>query len=1048
MNGFPDVKINSFQLPGNDPNGGILVELGTVLNSPSPIGVQLGTIRLAVGYEGVALGTVQAENVNLAGGENNLLLKGTLVPQTDNASLAKVGNLFSNYVSGKFSNTTATGLSAAPDGVNSVSWLSDGFKTVQLNVALGVAEPLKIITGVSMGYLDLKFDPNNPYSPSVTAPQVKADFNIPFGFTLNITDVTQNITLGINQTTDKTDNFAIINVPMTPAVSDQQAGLLTFPLNNGAIAGIGGQEKVFDAYTFALTASDNYTFMVAGQASTKTKTPIGDINLSGITFNLPTSLKGLQFLNSSATIINSLDVTGGTAENLILSINVTMTNPADFSISTGDVSFLMGSNGTDLGVVTLGNLSLARGDNQKIASATFDPKSSDVGQNLLSSFVMGADNSVSISGYQNSTNIASLAGALGAVSLGSTLPGLKTALIQGASIVVSDDTPKTGIVGTKVSLANPFSAGLAITSVVASATYQGMPVGNIDQDISSNPFSVSGKTTGESNSLDMKMNIEPASVALLLRTLAVQGGLETKALDALLGLGGFHIDGQEDVTADASVFQGFNISQYVMQAMQSLAVDLQLKSSLVIGQYEDDLSFSQAGIKVKTDDTITKLIPIVGQPIVQQIVDGAVLAFETIILSAPTDSQFTVQMKGSITKAGPLDAAISFPVPLNVAWKGTKLGEVQMPTIQSKADVGANFDVTGTFTIVSGDGMAKFAAYMINNQDFVWDISTNGVAVNALGFTFTNVSMVKAVTLAGCNGFKDAVTIKSFDLPSDDPAGGITLIAETTISNPSQVGFNLAGVSFEAYFSQVDLGPLASNGAAVFPPKGTADISMKGRLIPQDSAGGLQAVTEVFENYLTAKDSALTVKGVSGSGPNGVVGWLSTAFKTLAIQNVILPGPATPPKLIPAITMKDMNLDFTKDPWAPPTGSNNVQAQVKNPFGFPLRVSKLNMDAEATYNGLKVASLTLPDEDATTDANGLVTTQFKDVPFKVANHELFSAFVKLLTLSPSVTFGLEGSTNTIATTAIGSLSLKNITFDVNTTLGGMVMKSLMPIQIY
>jgi hypothetical protein len=753
-------------------------------------------------------------------------------------------------------------------------------------------------------------------------------------------------------------------------------------------------------------------------------------------------------LNSSATIINSLDVTGGTAENLILSINVTMTNPADFSISTGDVSFLMGSNGTDLGVVTLGNLSLARGDNQKIASATFDPKSSDVGQNLLSSFVMGADNSVSISGYQNSTNIASLAGALGAVSLGSTLPGLKTALIQGASIVVSDDTPKTGIVGTKVSLANPFSAGLAITSVVASATYQGMPVGNIDQDISSNPFSVSGKTTGESNSLDMKMNIEPASVALLLRTLAVQGGLETKALDALLGLGGFHIDGQEDVTADASVFQGFNISQYVMQAMQSLAVDLQLKSSLVIGQYEDDLSFSQAGIKVKTDDTITKLIPIVGQPIVQQIVDGAVLAFETIILSAPTDSQFTVQMKGSITKAGPLDAAISFPVPLNVAWKGTKLGEVQMPTIQSKADVGANFDVTGTFTIVSGDGMAKFAAYMINNQDFVWDISTNGVAVNALGFTFTNVSMVKAVTLAGCNGFKDAVTIKSFDLPSDDPAGGITLIAETTISNPSQVGFNLAGVSFEAYFSQVDLGPLASNGAAVFPPKGTADISMKGRLIPQDSAGGLQAVTEVFENYLTAKDSALTVKGVSGSGPNGVVGWLSTAFKTLAIQNVILPGPATPPKLIPAITMKDMNLDFTKDPWAPPTGSNNVQAQVKNPFGFPLRVSKLNMDAEATYNGLKVASLTLPDEDATTDANGLVTTQFKDVPFKVANHELFSAFVKLLTLSPSVTFGLEGSTNTIATTAIGSLSLKNITFDVNTTLGGMVMKSLMPIQIY
>ncbi|KAI8890227.1 hypothetical protein K501DRAFT_169158 [Backusella circina FSU 941] len=1038
MNGFPDVKISSFQLPGDDPNGGILVELGTVLNSPSPIGVQLGTISLAIGYDGVSLGTVKADGVNLAQGDNNILLKGTLVPHNDTESLDKVGTLFSNYVSGVFSNTTAVGLSCAPDGVNPVGWLSDGFKTVQLNVALGVEQPLQIIKGVQMGYIDLKFDPSNPYSPTLNAPAVNADFQIPFGFTLNITEVNQNITLGINQTSaDQTDNFAVIQVPNVPAKSDQSAGTLGFAMNNNAIAGIGGQEAFFNDYTYALTASNNYTFMVAGNASTTTVTPLGTIKLGGIQFFVPTTLHGMQFLNSSATVINSLDVTGGSTDALQLTINCTMTNPSDFSINTGDAFFKMGASGTDLGLITLKNLSLARGDNTVMASATFDPKSSEVGQNLLSTFIMGSDNAVTISGFENSTAIASLANALGAIDLGSTLPGLKTALVQGSSLTVNQDTPQTGVVGVKVTIADPFSAGLTITKVVSAVTFDGMPIGNIDQDISSSPFVVGGKTTGESAPLNMAMNIEPASIALLLRSLAVKSNMDTTALDSLLGLGGFNIAGQQEVHADASVFQGFNISQYTMDAMKALKVDLSLTSGTLIGQYQNDLSFSQKEVAVTTDSSVLILIPIVGQPIVQQIVDGAVLAFETIMLSEPTDSQFTVEMKGSITNAGPMDANIGFPSPLTVSWNGVTLGTVTMPTIASRGDVGANFDVKGTFTIANSDDMGKFAGYMINNQNFKWDITTNDVSVDALGFTFTNISMSKSVTLDGAQGFKDCVTITAFDLPSNDPAGGITLTTQTVIKNPSQVGFNLAGAGFDAYFGDVLIGPLASNGAAIFPPKGSGNVNMTGRMIPQTTDEGIAAVTTVFENYLHGNDSLLTVNGESGSGPNGQVGWLTAGFKTLSIQNVVLPGPDTIPELIPAITMKDMNLDFTKDEWNPPTGSNNVQAQLKSPFGFPLGVSSLNMNVDATYQNNLVASLEIPDEKATTSDTGVVQTQFSDVPFKVANKDIFSGFVQLLTLKDSVTFGLEGSTNAIATTAIGDLNLTGINFNVDTTLAGL-----------
>ncbi|KAI8372839.1 uncharacterized protein BYT42DRAFT_578204 [Radiomyces spectabilis] len=1036
MNGFPKVKIDSFKLPGDDPQGGILMELGTVLTSPSPIGIELGTIKLAIGYDGVNLGTAIAEGVNLSQGDNQILLKGTLAPQNDTESLQKVGRLFSNYMSGKISNTTATGVSCAPNGRDAIGWLSEGFQSVRLNVALGAEEPLKIIHAVSMGYLDLAFDANAPYAPVATAPNVVADFSIPFGFSLAITEVQQNITLG----TDADGDFAMISAPYAPAVSDQSTGKLQFAISNSAIAGLPGREAAFNNYIYSLTASDAYTFKVAGNASTKVNTPIGAIELSGISFAVNSTLHGMQFLKSSPTIINSLDVIGGTADALQLGINVTIENPSDFNISTGDVRLAMLSQGEELGGVLLGGLSLKRGTNAVAATGTFNPKVSDVGQNLLSTFVMGQDNPVSISGFNGSTAVASLNGAFADLKIDSTLPGLKAQLIQGSALTVLPETVSNGMVHVKVSIANPFSATLKITSVKSAVTYQGMPLGNIDQDISSTPIEIPGHATVESLPLGMQMNTEPAAVALLLRKLAVEAQLDTTALDGLLGMGGFHIDGQADVEPEASVFANFNVSQYVMQAMGALKADLQLDSGLLIGDYQNNLVFGQSAVQVKTDDTVTALIPLVGQPIVQQIVDGATLSFDTIVLSAPTNSGFKVQMKGGIANTGPMAAQIGFPQPLTISWQGKEIGKVTMPTVQAQPDVGATIDVEGDFTVSDEGAMAEFATFMINNDEFIWDIHSDAVSVNALGFTFNNIKMEKFVTLHGAQGFKNAVTIDKFDLPARHPDGGIQLIAETTIKNPSQIGFNLNGVAFASYFKDVYLGPLASDGAANFPPRGEVKMKMQGRLVPQDSADGLAAVTEVFDNFLNASSSIMAVKGVSGSGPNGEVSWLSTAFKTLTIENVVLPGPAAKPELIGGITMMDMQLDFTKEPYAPPASSTRVEAILKSPFGFPLGVSQLNMDVIATYGGNKVANLKVPDEKAVTNDKNVVTTQFSNVPFSVyePSRPLFDGFVQLLTASPEVTFGLEGVANSIADTPVGALKLNNIAFNVPTKLAGFL----------
>ena len=44
----------------------------------------------------------------------------------------------------------------------------------------------------------------------------------------------------------------------------------------------------------------------------------------------------------------------------------------------------------------------------------------------------------------------------------------------------------------------------------------------------------------------------------------------------------------------------------------------------------------------------------------------------------------------------------------------------------------------------------------------------------------------KRVTLKGMNNLKNGVKINSFDLPANDPAGGIHLTLDTTVTNVRQ----------------------------------------------------------------------------------------------------------------------------------------------------------------------------------------------------------------------------------------------------------------------
>jgi Protein of unknown function (DUF3712) len=78
-----------------------------------------------------------------------------------------------------------------------------------------------------------------------------------------------------------------------------------------------------------------------------------------------------------------------------------------------------------------------------------------------------------------------------------------------------------------------------------------------------------------------------------------------------------------------------------------------------------------------------------------------------------------------------------------------------------------------------------FATFLLHNPSFTWTIHTKKLRVTALGIVFSGVYLSKDVTFAAFDGLP-GVTISNFQLPSDDPAGGIHIETDALIPSSAR----------------------------------------------------------------------------------------------------------------------------------------------------------------------------------------------------------------------------------------------------------------------
>ncbi|KAF9163540.1 hypothetical protein DFQ26_002426 [Actinomortierella ambigua] len=1039
MNGFPDVQILRFDLPSDAPNGqGVNLQIDTAMNNPSPIGITLGTIVLEISYENVVLGQVKANGAALSGKSQSVLnLTGIMVPQTTPEGLSVVSSLFSQYIAGNASITSAKGVSVLPDGTNEVAWLSSALKSMTLNVKLQSPTPLNIIKSIELGPMGMNWTGADAYAPITTSPSVKAGFQMPFGFSLNVTQVQNNMTVIYNE--KNIANINVLNWGPASTIKDATGSFIDFALPPTPFAINADSHGDFDSFVNKLTVGAGENFTVEGTAGTIAQTPIGQVTIAGIPFKSGVFLSGLQGLKTQPTVINSLQVIGGIPEGLQIALDLTMVNPSDLSIDTGVgdsavVTFGMEYNGDKVGTVIFPSLSLAPGENKKTAGALFTPSGTAGGQELLQKYMTNQVASVDVIGSPSSSGIAPLASGLKDVQLKSDMPGQSAQLLIGTALTILDDTGKTGIASAIVTVNNPFIPELTITSIKSTVLYQGRALGSLD--VPSTSIKVPGTSQANSPGLPLTMDLSIDSLISLMVSQAKINNLNAAPIEALSQMAK-----DPTVKIPSSVFAGFNLPTFVRAAMAGLKVDVEMSVEVLVGQYPTALTLAQKDVPTATDETILKLLPIVGTPIAQAIVDLATLQFDNIMINSPAETAFTTNINGLIGNTGPFDADISFPEGSTVAWVNgdseSPIGLIGMPTVAAKADVGAKLALTNVpFKVASSQNMGDFVAYSLKAETFEWSVSATNMVINAMGAPIPGINMKKKVSLKGFNGLQ-GLQIQKFDLPSNDP-NGIHLTLQATLPNPSNVGIEMGTVEFAQIYKGQELGFVKTSGLKLLPDS-ISPIAMEGTMVKQTSEAGLKALGDLFRETLSGGSPQLTVKGKSVTPANGPVSWLTAAFGSLTMD-VQLPSIGKV-DLITGITLKTMTLDFTKgSAYAPMTSSDNIEANYKIPFTFPLNIGQVANDMNMQMpQGNTIANLKIPLSPAQTIAPNVLKMAYTDIPLKVADnaHETFNQFSRILTTGPGVSFFLQGEATTVAETAAGNVEIPGVKVNVQSTMAGM-----------
>ncbi|KAJ3346764.1 hypothetical protein HDU83_002662 [Entophlyctis luteolus] len=516
FNSLPNPSVASFDLPDSDSSGIHVVTAATAYN-PSTITIEMGTLGFNMAYSGTNIGTLSAPGVTMVPGSNTLSMSGRMY--TTNSDL--LSTLFSKFLTGNGLNVNVVGTSVTTSSGAQPSWLNTAFQT--LNLAVSLPSPSlsqAIVSGLAIPAMTIAFNPSDTTGDSVTvtASTVTANFHNPYAFGITVEQVQTDL-----QFYDQSSGtaFAKISIPLTSA---SLSGTTVYTSITGqSLSAIPGQESLFAALFTQITTGTIATVGVKGSVTSVVKTDAssGSVTISGLPLDDSMSFSGFQGL-SSVTLTSSAVLGGDSSTGLHLQVGATIKNPSTITLQLNtDVILNALVGGSVIGTVKLSDLSLSPGNNAITTDGYLIARSGDSGsasnlETAMSAYIGGSSTSLTLQGTTSSVPYSSLQSAFAELSIGATLAGQTSALIE--SGVMSTDLPSS-LVGSTITISNPLGAPITINSMTATVSYQTTPIAKIDYTLK-NPTTIASGGTATTEKIPLSLILSWSDLLALVETVA------------------------------------------------------------------------------------------------------------------------------------------------------------------------------------------------------------------------------------------------------------------------------------------------------------------------------------------------------------------------------------------------------------------------------------------------------------------------------------------------------------------------------------------------
>lgn len=524
MNGLEQISIKSFDMPQDDPELGIEIQLTSEIVNPSPIGVDMGDLEFDIFIPGneVKMGEAFSSQVVLKPGLNEMVMKGRLVPFSSETDAKIISELFTTFLGGIDTRLLCVGRSIRPD--KPVSWLNGAFVGLRLLVPFKGSANGNLIQSVSVGDMEMEFSSSNPYSPLLSVPSIQAEFEMPFNFNLTMKKVQQNITVKYEGRDLATITTPMLDAQGSSATKRMQTHLTKVPFH---VFDNDDSKALFRKFLTSVTVGTASSFAdMIGEAQVIAGSKIGDMHIQRLPFQTQVKMDGFHGLvpSFSPPSIQSVKVSGGDERGIEMQIVVKMWNPSNIKLSLGDVYFEMIYKQAKIGTVLVPKLVLSKGENILQTVARYNPQdawSKETGLELLNRYSSRESGIlVSCHGTRESTTLASLKDTMTVLKLTDlALPPIQEKMIIRTRFALTLSSLFESKTFAGMDLFNPFHSRVRIINIKASVTWtdkkslQESVLGSINELLS--PFTLEPRSETKAPQIPMLLNIGMEAIKVL-----------------------------------------------------------------------------------------------------------------------------------------------------------------------------------------------------------------------------------------------------------------------------------------------------------------------------------------------------------------------------------------------------------------------------------------------------------------------------------------------------------------------------------------------------